>query len=61
MGVGVFLKLFEPVTVRQLRIFLSFVDEETDVDADLRVGFVTEIGAAALAVQVVDRDATGGA
>lgn len=38
MGVGIVLTMREPVTVRELRQFLSFVDDETNIDEDLRGG-----------------------
>jgi hypothetical protein len=62
MGVGIILELAEPVTIRLLRLFLSMVDDaDVDVDADLRVGCVSEIETVALAVHLVGRGATGGA
>jgi hypothetical protein len=56
MGVGIILELYEPVTIRQLRLFLSFVTD-ADIDADLRIGCVSEIKTTVLAIHKVEADA----
>lgn len=42
MAVSVVLAMWEPVSIRDLRFFLSLVGDEADLDVDIRSGFTKD-------------------